>query len=143
MTWAFLPWWGTCTWSSAPSRKAPVNLALKSIVTSLADPGTAQVIPVDRSAVVNLTIGSAGAETNTLAIPTFLGQKMIINADTVGTGTRAITAAAAINQAANTIMTFAAARDCITLEAVTVTVALRWVVTANDGVALDEVPGPV
>ncbi len=36
------------------------------------------------------TIASAGAETNTLAIPTFRGQWLDINADTVGTGTRAI-----------------------------------------------------
>lgn len=103
---------------------------------SLADPGTGVAIPVTRSAYVGLTIGSAGAETNSLAIPTFLGQQMILNADTVGTGTRAVTAAQAINQAGNTIMTFGAARDMIKLEAIKVGGALRWTVMANDGVAL-------
>lgn len=102
---------------------------------ALADPGTAQAIPVTRSAYVGMTIG-AGAETNTLAIPTFVGQRMVLNADTVGAGTRAITSAQAINQAGNTVMTFAQARDCISLVAIKVGGALRWTVTANDGVAL-------
>lgn len=102
----------------------------------LADPGTGVAIPVTRSATVNLTIGSAGAETNTLAIPTFAGQRLILSADTVGTGTRAITCAENINQAANKVMTFAAVRDAIVLEAITVGGALRWQVAANDGVAL-------
>ena len=103
---------------------------------NLADPGTAQAIPVTRSASIPLTIGSAGAETNTLAIPTFKGQMLTIWADAVGTGTRAITAAQAINQAGNTVMTFAQVRDAIQLCAISVGGALRWQVVANDGVAL-------
>lgn len=103
---------------------------------NLADPGTAQAIAVTRSAYVGITIGSAGAETNTLAIPTFLGQVMMLNADTVGTGTRAVTSAQAINQAGNTVMTFAQARDCIVLRSIKVGGAFRWMVAANDGVAL-------
>lgn len=104
---------------------------------SVADPGTGVAIPVTRSATVALTIGSAGAETNSLAIPSFLGQKLMICVDTVGTGTRAITAATGpINQATNTIMTFAQSRDAILLQAIKVGGALRWQVIANDGVAL-------
>lgn len=120
---------------AGPEAADAIDLASKTITTSVADPGTAQAIPVDKSAVINIIVG-AGAETNTLAIPSFIGQRMIINADTVGIGTRAITSAAGINQAANTIMTFAQARDLIALQAVTVGGALRWAVTANDGVAL-------
>jgi hypothetical protein len=91
---------------------------------------------VTRSASINLTIGSAGAETNTLAIPSFRGQTLTINAGTVGTGTRAITCAPAINQAGNTIMTFAAANDFIELVGVSIGGALRWRIAINDGVAL-------
>lgn len=103
---------------------------------TLADPGHGQAIPVTRSAQVDMTIGSSGAETNTLAIPTFAGQSLVLNAATVGTGTRVVTSAQAINQAGNTIMTFAAARDFIMLVAIKVGSALRWSVAANDGVAL-------
>ena len=41
-----------------------------------------------------------------------------------------------INQATNTVMTFAAARDFIKLEAITVAGGLVWQVIQNDGVAL-------
>ncbi len=109
---------------------------VKYIPLTLADPGTGQAIGVTRSATVNLTIGSSGAETNTLAIPSFVGQKMIINADTVGTGTRAITASQALNQTGNTVMTFAQARDNVSLVAIKIGGALRWQIASNDGVAL-------
>ncbi len=104
---------------------------------NLADPGTAAAIPVTRSAYVGLTIAAGQAETNTLAIPTYTGCRLVLNADTVGAGgTRAVTASQAINQAGNTVMTFAAARDMIVLEAIKVGGAFRWQVIANDGVAL-------
>jgi hypothetical protein len=120
---------------------ANVEAALAELVKyhalALADPGGANAaIGVTRSATVNLTIGSAGAETNTLAIPSFVGQIMLINADTVGTGTRAVTASYGINKAGNTHITFAAARDSVALRAVTVGGALRWEVTATDGASL-------
>lgn len=108
----------------------------KYVPLALADPGTGVAIGVTRSATVDMTIGSAGAETNTLAIPTFVGQRLILNAAVVGTGTRAITAAQAINQTGNTIMTFAAVRDCCELVAIKVGTALRWSVAMNDGAAL-------
>ena len=104
-------------------------------VNSIADPGTGAAIPVTASIYVPLTIG-AGAETNSITIPSFTKQRISICADTVGGGTRTITADQAINQAGNTHMAFTQARDFIELEAVTVGGALRWQVTANDGVTL-------
>lgn len=102
----------------------------------IADPGSTKAIPVTASGFVPLTIAGAG-ETNTLADPTFVGQKLDIIADTLGgVGARAITAASAINQTGNTVMTFAAAQDFIRLVAVTIGGALKWRVAANDGVAL-------
>jgi len=102
--------------------------------SELADPGTGVAIPVTRSATINIV--TAAAETNTLANPTFVGQVLVLNMDTRAVGDRVVTAAAAINQAGNTIMTFGAARDCITLRGVKVAGALRWAVQGNDGVAL-------
>lgn len=108
------------------------NLSLY-IPLPVADPGTGAAIPVTTSATINIV--TAGAETNTLAIPSFLGQVLLLNVATY-VGNRVITSAQAINQAGNTIMTFGAARDCIELRSVLVGTALRWVVTGNDGVAL-------
>ncbi len=105
----------------------------KYIPVSVADPGTGAAIPVTTSATINIT--TAGAETNTLAIPSFLGQVLLLNMN-VFVGNRVITSAQGINQAGNTTMTFGAARDNIMLRSVLVGGALRWQVVANDGVAL-------
>ncbi len=107
---------------------------IKYIPLTLADPGTGVAIPVTRSASVAIT--TAAAETNTLAIPTFVGQRLNLHCTVYAVGDRVVTAAAAINQTGNTIMTFGAAGDAIALEAITVAGALRWQVVANDGVAL-------
>jgi hypothetical protein len=107
----------------------------KNLPIEIADPGTAAAIPVNHSGTIMLTIG-AGAETNTLAIPTFVGQRLIITAGAVSGGTRAITAASAINAAGNTVMTFNAARDNIELRAVKVGSSMAWEVGFNASVAL-------
>ncbi len=99
------------------------------------DPGTGVAIPVTASGTIELTIG-AGAETNTLAAPTFQGQVLVINADTVGAGTRAITCATTVNIAGNTVMTFNAVRDAVVLRAITVGGAPRWMIEANLSVTL-------
>ncbi len=101
----------------------------------VADPGDAAAIPVTRSATIAITTG-AGAETNTLAIPTFLGQELVLTMDVDGGGNRAITAASAINVAGNTIMTFGEARDTIVLKAIQLAGVRAWEVIANNGVAL-------
>lgn len=100
----------------------------------VADPGSGAAIPVTKSATINLTI--AGAETNTLAIPTFVGQELIINVDTRSAGSRVITSSQSINVAGNTIMTFDAVRDIIALVAVTIGGVNRWAVAYNANVAL-------
>ena len=102
---------------------------------SLTDPGTGQAIPVTRSATINIVTGASG-ETNTLAIPTRVGDTLRLHMKTDGGGDRVITSAQAINQAGNTIMTFGAVRDFIVLVAVDLGGALRWQVAYNDGVAL-------
>jgi hypothetical protein len=111
--------------------------AASATANAIADPGGANAaIPVTASGTVALTIASAGAETNTLAIPTFIGQRLTIVADTVGTGTRAITAASAVNGAGNTVMTFNAVRDQIDLIGITVAGTRAWAILLNISVTL-------
>lgn len=100
---------------------------------TIADPGNAGAIPVTANGVVPLV--SAGAETRTLAIPTFMGQELSLICDTY-VGNIVVTSAQAINQAGNTIMTFGVVNDMIILKAMTIGGALRWRVASNDGVAL-------
>lgn len=102
---------------------------------TVADPGNGAAIPVTRSATIALVVG-AGAETNTLAIPAFVGQRLILTMDTDGGGTRAITAASAINVTGHTVMTFGEARDTIELIGITVSGTRAWQVNVNANVAL-------
>lgn len=105
------------------------------IIPALADPGDAAAIPVTRSASIAFTTGGSG-ETGTLAIPAYVGQLLSLTLDVDGGGDRVVTAASAINQTGNTIMTFADAGDHITLIGVQVAGAPVWRILANDGVAL-------
>lgn len=113
----------------------PFLVGTNGLENLIADPGTGQAIPVTASGVIAITTGAAG-ETNTLAAPTRAGQVLVLTCDVHGGGNRVITAAAAINQAGNTIMTFGAAADTILLYATKVAGALVWRVGSNDGVAL-------
>lgn len=113
--------------------------ALNQAPFEVLDPGTGVAIVVDRwNQHIPLTIAASASETNTLAAPTKAGQRLCIIAVTVGSGgSRAITAATAINQTGNTIMTFGHQYDAIILESFPVGSGVyRWRVAYNDGVAL-------
>lgn len=101
------------------------------------DPGSGVPISVTRwNQHVPIAIGS-GAETNTLPDPTQAGQRVSLTAVSDGGGSRAVTAASAINQAGNTVMTFADVNDSITLESFpTGSGTYKYRVVYNDGVAL-------
>lgn len=99
------------------------------------DPGSGAAIPVTRSATIMFSVG-AGAETNTLAIPSFVGQTLRLHVGSLGGGTRAVTAASAINAAGNTVMTFNAARDNCELRGVRVSGTLAWEIGFNASVTL-------
>lgn len=114
-----------------------IDDALLHFVYDADDPGDAAAIPVNRSAHIPIT--TAAAETNTLAIPAFIGQKLILICDVYAVGDRVVTVASAVNQTGNNTLTFGAAGDMIVLEAAQVAGALVWRVTANDGVALSTV----
>ncbi|MBK7782329.1 MAG: hypothetical protein IPJ58_16455 [Ardenticatenia bacterium] len=100
---------------------------------TIADPGNAGAIPVTASG--RVAIVSAGAETRTLAVPTIVGQRLLIYMKTDG-GDAVITVAAAINATGNTIITLNDAGDAIELVAVENGSNKRWVVAFNSGAAL-------
>ena len=85
-------------------------------LADIPDPGTGAAISVVRSGEVQIVTG-AGAETNTLAIPTFAGQRIILTMKTDGGGTRTVTVASAYNASGNTTIAFDDAGDSHCLEA--------------------------
>jgi len=99
----------------------------------IADPADAGAIPVTRSGNVALT--SAGAETRTLANPAVQGIELVVSCD-VYVGDIIITAASAVNQAGNTVITLGSAGVTIAFKAVQVAGALVWRVSMNDGATL-------
>lgn len=100
---------------------------------TIADPGDAGAIPVNRSGYVPLV--SAGAETRTLADPTFIGQQLLLSFKADG-GDIVITAASPVNQTGNTVLTFADIGDMLQLIGCADGADIEWRVVANDGVAL-------
>lgn len=111
----------------------PQLVGTNALENLIADPGNAGAIPVTASGVVALT--TAGVETRTLADPTVIGQQLVI-IHAVDGGSAAITAASAVNQAGNTIMTQTEVNDSVMLTAVKIGSALKWRITANDGTVL-------
>lgn len=104
-----------------------------SLATVIADPGNAGAIAVTASGTCRLV--SAAAETRTLAIPTFIGQQVVLTFETDG-GDVVVTAASAINVAGNTKMTFGDIGDTISLFGAIRGGTRQWSVQGNDGVAL-------
>ena len=106
---------------------------------TIADPGnTTKAIPVTASGICEIV--TTGAETRTIAAPTFAGQVIVINMITDG-GDCVITASAAINATGNNTMTFGEVGDVIGLvgRKTAATPTYTWAVLFNDGVALSTV----
>ena len=112
------------------------KVAYGATAQSIADPGASGAIPVLSNGVCNLT--SAGAETRTLAIPTFVGQLLTICLDTDG-GDCVVTVASSVNQTGNNTITFNDAGDTVTLVGRTVGGTHKWVLLSNDGASLSTV----
>lgn len=119
-------------WDQSADKLVLNGVAKIQLQTIAAATGTA--IPVTHSGLFPIT--QNGAETNTLAIPTFLGQELTIFVDTDTSGARVITASQRINQAGNTVITLSDVGDCVVLRAITIGGALRWQVIHNDGAVL-------
>jgi len=101
------------------------------------DPGSGVAIQYKNwGSCLAITTGSSG-ETNTLPDPKDVGELFIITMDTDGGGDRVVTASTALNQTGNTIMTFGAVLDTVTLTSITDgSGGFRWHIVGNDGVAL-------
>lgn len=102
----------------------------------ITDPGNAGAIPVTRSG--TCPIVTTGAQTRTLAAPTFINQRLVLYFQTDG-GDCVVTVAGTINVAGNNTITLNDANDTIQLVAVYNGSALRWRVAENDGCALSTV----
>lgn len=118
---------------------AQVEAALAEIYPNIggvqiADPGNAtKAIPVTRSGVCAIT--TAGAETRTLAIPSFVGQRITLCLNVDG-GDCVITVASAINQAGNTTITLNDIGDTVALVGILRSGVRAWRVLVNDGATL-------
>lgn len=102
----------------------------------IADVASGSAISVAVSGTCAMT--STGADTRTLAAPTFEGQRIMLTHGVDG-GSVAVTASTAINEAGNTVMTFTDAKEAIELEGVLLAATpgtMRWQVVGNTGVTL-------
>ncbi len=116
-----------------------VQLTLASITEAtlanqIADPGTAAAIPVTESGSVAIAMAATG-ETNTLAAPTFAGQRLLIYcvSEVAGADTRIITCATLLNIANNTLITLADVGTTVLLDTVEeVAGTFRWRVVFQD-----------
>jgi len=112
------------------------SVASNPLTAVIADPGDAGAIPVTASGHVDLV--TAGAETRTLAAPSFLGQQLLVSLKTDG-GDCVITCATTVNQAGNNTITLDDAGDAILLVAKANGANVRWSVVSNDGCTLSTV----
>ena len=96
---------------------------------ALTDPGNAGAIPVTADGVCPLV--SAGAETRTLAAPSYNGQDLILCMDTDG-GDITLTCATLLNQAGNNTAVFKNAGEYLALRAIKIGANYRWRVVASD-----------
>lgn len=123
----------------AGNRFIGVQGAGASIANLVADPGDGVAISVTLSGEVPLV--TAGAETRTLAAPSFIGQELTLYMKT-DNGDCVVTVATTINETGNTVITFANTGEYIFLRAVEEGSNLRWRVVAFEGVILSGGLGP-
>lgn len=101
---------------------------------SMIDPGNGKAIVPDRQhAMVHFK--TTAAETRTVPAPTKEGLRLTLAMQVDG-GDCVVTASAAVNQAGNTILTFADAGDVCTLLSIALGSSYAWRIVENDGVAL-------
>jgi len=112
---------------------ALAELGLAMVGTIITDPGNGGAIPVTRSG--TCAIVTSGAQTRTLAAPTFVNQRIVLYFQTDG-GDCVVTVANAFNVAGNTIVTLNDVNDSVQLVGVYNGSALRWRLAENDGCAL-------
>lgn len=106
------------------------------LASPITDPGDAGAIPVTHGGYCPLVTG--GAETRTLAAPTFIGQELLLYLKTDG-GNCVVTCATTFNETGNNTATYDNTGEYQRLIAVEEGANLRWREVANDGAALTTV----
>jgi predicted RecA/RadA family phage recombinase len=112
------------------------TVSFSPLSSGIADPGASGAIPVTNSGHVELV--TAGAETRTIAAPTFLGQELLISFKTK-VGNCVITVTTTVNVTGNNTITFSAVQQAVRLQAVATGSNIRWSVVSADGAALSTV----
>ncbi len=112
---------------------ALTNTVHNALTADLTDPGDTGAIPVTDSGKCDLV--TAGAETRTLAAPTYVGQMLLLSLKTDG-GDCVITCATTINQTGNNTIMMDDAGDALLLVAKANGANKRWSVVSNDGCTL-------
>ena len=115
---------------------ALTNTVHNALTAELADPGNGGAIPVTDSGHCDLV--TTGAQTRTLAAPTYLGQLLLVSLKTDG-GNCVVTCATTVNQTGNNTITLDDAGDAVLLAAKANGANKRWSVVSNDGAALSTV----
>jgi len=102
----------------------------------IADPGNGGAIPVTESGYCSIV--TTGAQTRTLAAPSYAGQMLSLAMKT-DAGDCVITCATLLNQTGNNTITMNDAGDSVLLVAIEVGANKRWRVAYNDGCTLSTV----
>lgn len=123
-------------WDASANSLTAVGAATIRPFTAIADPGDAGAIPVTVSGYCPLV--TAGAETRTLAAPSYIGQELLLYLKTDG-GNCTVTCATTFNEAGNNTATFADTGDSLRLSAVEEGANLRWRCAIADGHTLTTV----
>jgi hypothetical protein len=113
-----------------------IQTAAQAITNAITDPGASGAIPVANSGYVPLV--TAGAETRTIAAPTFSGQELLLYMKTNG-GNCVITCSTTVNETGNNTITFDNTGESCRLVGVEEGSNRRWRLTAVDGAALTTV----
>jgi predicted RecA/RadA family phage recombinase len=106
------------------------------VTANIADPGNAGAIPVTASGKVELV--TAAAETRTLAVPTFIGQQLLLSMKTDG-GDCVVTVADPHIDGTNNTITFNDVGDTVLLMAGISGAGFVWRLVVNVGCALSHV----
>lgn len=124
-------------WDASASTLTAVGAAdMRPLGRVITDPGNAGAIPVVGSGYCPIV--TAGAETRTLAAPSYAGQMLLLSMKTDG-GDAVITCSTTLNETGNNTITFADTGDSIMLFAVEEGANLRWRCPVSDGHSLTTV----
>ncbi len=123
-------------WDASANTMQPVGGGIIKPYVAHADPGNAGAIPVTSSGYCPLV--TAGAETRTLAAPTYIGQEILLYLKT-DSGDCVVTCATTFNETGNNTITFNDTGDAFWAIAVEEGANLRWRCATADGCTLSTV----